>query len=387
LVILKGKYALARVMLDEADLDQGVRDQIMTFLNHPAFKGSTPVVMPDCHVGTDSVIGFTMPVNDYIIPNIVSVDIGCGVIAYFMGMKRNQLDRDDFDRMVRANVPLGFKRNVNTKHTEKYFQPVYFELAKKIGMEELVLTHSIGTLGGGNHFIEIDVDDNDNAWLLIHSGSRNFGKRVAEYWQNIAKELCAKFFVDNPKDLDFLPMSMGGINYLTDMMVAQQYAIANRLAMMEAILGEGFKPVPNVNFISSVHNYISAEDSIIRKGAISAREGEKCIIPFNNKDGVAICTGKGNKKYNFSAPHGAGRNFGRKEMYRKLAAGEISVKQYQQGMEDAGVFMTTANKETIDEMWIAYKDKDLIIRNIADTVSIDFFMKPIWCLKAGEKEK
>ena len=385
MVILKGKYALARVMLDEADLDQGVRDQIMTFLNHPAFKGAVIVIMPDCHVGTGSVIGFTMVVNDYVIPNIVGVDIGCGVIAYNMGLKRNELNLDDFDRMVRANVPLGFKRNTNTKHTEKYFQPVYFDLAKKIGVEELDWTRSIGTLGGGNHFIEVDADTEDNLWLLVHSGSRHFGLKVAEYWQTIAQELCARFFYEGDKDLAFLPLDMGGSGYLTDMMIAQQYAIANRLAICEEVIGSSFKPIPDQTFISSVHNYISAEDSIIRKGAISARKGEKCIIPFNMKEGVAICTGKGNKNYNFSAPHGAGRNFGRKEMKRKLASGEISVQGFQQEMEDAGIYTTSANADTIDESPLAYKDKDLILKNIEPTVSVDFFLKPVWVIKAGKE--
>lgn len=383
MVILKGKYALARVMLDEADLDQGVRDQIMIFLNHPAFKGAVIVIMPDCHVGTGAVIGFTMIVNDYVIPNIVGVDIGCGVVAYFMGIKRRELNLDDFDRMVRANVPLGFKRQTSTKHVEKYFQPAYFSLAKKIGMEELDWTRSIGTLGGGNHFIEVDADAEDNLWLLIHSGSRKFGLNIAGYWQKIAQDLCDTFFYEGDKDLAFLPIGMGGSGYLADMMIAQQYAVANRLAICEQIIGSSFKPVPDQTFISSVHNYISAEDNTIRKGAISARKGEKCIIPFNMRDGVAICTGKGNKQYNNSAPHGAGRNFGRKEMKRKLASGEISVEGFRQDMANAGVYTTSANADTIDESPLAYKDKDLILRNIKDTVDVDFFLKPIWVIKAG----
>jgi tRNA-splicing ligase RtcB len=384
MVILQGEYNFAKIMLDEADLDLGVRDQIMSFLNHPAFKGTNIVIMPDCHVGTGAVIGFTMSINNYIIVSVIGVDIGCGVVAYKMNIKGKDIDRDNFDRLVLERVPLGFKKR--NKVMDKYVQPIYLDTANKIGMEEITMTHSIGTLGGGNHFIEIDVDENDNAWLLVHSGSRNFGKRIADYWQDIAKKLCEKFFVKVPKGLEFLPMDLGGKEYLTHMMIAQQYAIANRLAILEAILGEDFKPVPNDNFISSVHNYISSEDGIIRKGAISAQEGEKCIIPFNMKDGVAICTGKGNKKWNFSAPHGAGRMFSRSDMRRKLAAGEINVKQSQQDMEDAGIFTTTLDKSTIDEHWLAYKDKDMIIRQIAETVKIDFFMKPIWNIKAGEEK-
>jgi len=383
MVVLNGKYNFANIMLDEADVEQGVRDQIISFLDHPVFAKSYISIMPDCHVGSGCVIGFTMKINDYVIPNVVGVDIGCGIIAYKMGLKGKEIDRDNFDRLVLDRIPLGTKKR--NKVFDKYVQPVYFEAARQIGMEEVILTHSIGTLGGGNHFIEIDVDENDDAWLLIHSGSRNFGKRIADYWQDIAKKLCEKFFVTTPKGLEFLPIDMGGKEYLIHMMIAQQYAIANRLAIAETILGDSFKPIANENFISSVHNYISSEDNIIRKGAISAREGEKCIIPFNMKDGVAICTGKGNKKYNNSAPHGAGRLYSRSEMRRKLVAGEFTVQQYQQGMEDAGIFTTTANKSTIDEMWLAYKDKDMIIKNIEPTVKIDFFMKPIWNIKAGEE--
>jgi tRNA-splicing ligase RtcB len=383
-ITLNGKHNFANVMLDEADVDQGVKDQLQLFLDQPTSAKSYIAIMPDCHVGSGCTIGFTMKTNDYVIPQLVGVDIGCGVVAYRLGMKQNEFNLDDFDKMVRANVPLGKNRHKNASHVEKYFQPIYFETAKKIGMEELVMTHSIGTLGGGNHFIELDIDDDNNVWLLIHSGSRNFGLRVATYWQTIAKELCEKFFVEVPKGLEFLPLDMGGANYLTDMMVAQQYAIANRLAMMEEIVGEAFKPIPNDNFISSVHNYISAEDGIIRKGAISARDGERCIIPFNMKDGVALCTGKGNKKWNYSSPHGAGRLYSRSEMRRKLEAGEFSVKDYQDGMENAGIFTTSANKSTVDEIWLAYKDKDMIIRQIEPTVKVDQFLRPIYNLKAPD---
>ena len=384
MITLSGKYNCANIFLDDPDVDQGIRDQIQTFLDHPAFKGSYIAIMPDTHVGTGCVIGFTMKVNDYLIPNLTGVDIGCGITTYNLGLKRNEINVEDFDKLVIERIPMGMKKR--NKPIDKYMQPIYLEVANKIGVDEVIVRHSIGTGGGGNHFLELDVDENDNVWLTVHTGSRNFGLRIANYWQAMAKKMCDTFFCQIPAGLEFLPINMGGSDYLSDMMVAQHYAISNRLAIYDAILGDSFKPIANVNFISSVHNYISAEDSIIRKGAISAHEGEKCIIPFNGREGVAICTGKGNKKYNFSAPHGAGRAHSRSKMTKMLKDGIISVSKYQEDMENAGVYTSTATGDTIDEMWMAYKDKDLILKHIEPTVKVDFFMKPIWNLKGGGKD-
>ena len=383
MITLNGKYNFANIMLDKEDVDQGVRDQVMTFLDHPAMRGGYIAVMPDCHVGKGSVIGFTMRLSKYVIPNIVGVDIGCGVVSYCLGDKLG-FDRVLFEKRIREKIPLGKEHHKKSNPIiDKYRNQIYLDIAKKIGMKEDVVNLSIGTLGGGNHFIEVDEDTEGKIWLTVHSGSRNFGNRIALYWQTIAEELCQKFFYEGNKELSFLPIDLGGGEYLNDMYVAQAYAVSNRIAIIEQIVGK-FDPVPNETFISSVHNYISTDDSIIRKGAISARAGEKCIIPFNSKEGIAICMGKGNKLYNFSAPHGAGRVHGRKEMQRMLAEGKLSVEGYQKELADAGVYTTTANKATIDEAPEAYKDKELILKHIAPTVAVLKMMKPIMSVKAAE---
>lgn len=383
MITLNGKYNFANVMLDKEDVDDGIRNQIMTFLDHPAFRGGYIAIMPDCHVGKGSVIGFTMKLNQYVIPNIVGVDIGCGVVSYCLGDKIG-FDRVSFEKRIREKIPLGQKHHQKSSTIiDKYMTQAYLDVAKKIGMKEDILINSIGTLGGGNHFIEVDEDSDGKIWLTVHSGSRNFGLRVAAFWQTIAEEMASKFFYEGSKELSFLPLDLGGSGYLNDMYVAQAYAVSNRIAIIENILGK-FDPVPNETFISSVHNYISTDDSIIRKGAISARAGEKCIIPFNSKEGLAICMGKGNKMYNFSAPHGAGRLYSRSQMNKQLLAGTITVEGFKKELEDAGVYTTTANKDTIDEAPEAYKSKELILKHIAPTVTVLKMMKPIMNIKASE---
>jgi tRNA-splicing ligase RtcB len=390
---LKGKYNSANVMIDE--IDELTSQQIYSFLNHPAFARTYIAIMPDCHAGNGAVIGFTSKFNDYVIPNIVGVDIGCGVLAINLGYRALTSDQDFelLDQFIKERIPSGFKiRSISEKlgdgrHLEDAFGDKLLsevlDVAIESGQERSKVVGSLGTLGGGNHFIEIDHDENNGEdWLLIHSGSRNFGLRVADYYQDKAKDLLKKMFIDDDvfKGLEYLPMDFGGNEYLKAMKVAQQYAHLNRQVMAGLILDDffGVASQDNLRSIETVHNYVSFEDNIIRKGAVSAQEGEQLVIPFNMRDGVMVCRGKGSKKWNCSAPHGAGRI-----LSRKKAKETIKLEDFQTTMK--GIYTSTANSSTIDESPMAYKDKDMIVEAVAETVDIEFFMKPVYNFKAGDE--
>ena len=385
MITLKGKYNFANIFIDE--IDDTTKTQIRKFLNHPAFGKTYIAIMPDCHKGEGSCIGFTMKMNDYIIPNIVGVDIGCGINTCNLG--KIDIKYEELDKFIRKNIPYGFnvrEHQITRGIIDKEgigFVFAYDDIAKKIGLDSNRIRNSIGTLGGGNHFIEIDEDKEGNKWLTIHSGSRKFGNEVARYHQMVAKKLMDKMFLgDTYKTLEFLLRdSDEGKSYLNDMYLAQIYAEFNRRTMATIIVEDFFKKdIMKLETIESVHNYIDLENKIIRKGAISAKEGERCIIPFNMKDGIAICRGKGNKAYNYSAPHGAGR-----VMSRTKAREVVKLEEFKETMKD--VWSSSINERTLDEAPMAYKDKDLIIKNITDTVDIEFFMKPVYNFKDDTKDK
>ncbi len=379
----RGKYNSANVMIDE--LDQETISQIYSFLNHPAFAHTYIAIMPDCHAGAGAVIGFTAKMNEYVIPNVVGVDIGCGVLAY--PLKVESIDFKALDTFIKKNVPSGLnirstdEKMVTGKKPKDYFGKGMSDvigLAGVTGQDQSKVIGSIGTLGGGNHFIEIDQTDEGQYWLLIHSGSRNFGLRVANHYQSKAKELLKTMFVgaDAYKNLEYLPIGFGAESYLEAMKIAQLYAKMNRGVMAEVILSYFGQSAWDSNAIETVHNYINFEDKIVRKGAVSAHYGERLVIPFNMRDGVAVCTGKGNTKWNESAPHGAGRI-----LSRRKAKETLSMDEFKSEME--GIYTTTATIDTIDESPMAYKDKDVIVQAIGETVDIDFMMKPVYNFKAG----
>lgn len=386
MITYKGKYNTANVMTDNPD--ETTVSQIYSFLNHPAFSGIYIAIMPDCHAGKGSVIGFTSTRNDYVIPNVVGVDINCAVVAYNFG--KIDVDRQLFDDFIRATIPAGHRLHSNRKMTDmarsyiNSYGNIYFDevldLGKKIGQKPEATIGSIGTLGGGNHFIELGRDPEGNLWALIHSGSRDFGKRVCEYHQDKAKQLMKQMFVGSAyQDAEFLPLDNGGFEYLRDMHVAQGYADINRLMMMSCICEFFGVKYDSDQEIRSSHNYISYKDKIIRKGAVSAQLGEKVVIPFNSLTGTAICTGKGSKKWNYSAPHGAGRLMSRTEAKR-----ELNLDRYQTKLAEADVFTTTATAKTLDESFDAYKDAGEIMEYIQETVDIDFMIKPIYNFKSEE---
>jgi len=376
---MNGKFNHAAIMIDS--IEESTKEQIQTFLNHPAFAKSKIVIMPDCHAGKGAVVGFTMTMNDYILSNLVGVDISCGVSLYNLG--KIEIDLEKLDNHIQQNIPHGANVNTNKIIIEKnkeILSEVYDDIIRlciKLNIDSERVFASISSIGAGNHFVEGNKAPNGDIWISIHTGSRNFGLQIASYHQNKAKELMSKFFIakDTYKDLEFLPMDMGGYEYLKDASIAQVFAHENRKAIANSIMS--FLNVEPIDHFESVHNYINMDDKIIRKGAIQANQDQKVAIPLNMRDGVIIGTGKGNTKWNCSAPHGAGRLFSRKQA--KL---NINLEDYKASME--GIYTSCVNEDTLDESAFAYKDMNTIVDAIKETVDIDFIMKPIYNFKSNK---
>ena len=372
---MQGKYNVANIMIDE--IDETTKAQIQGFLNHPAFANTYISIMPDCHAGKGAVVGFTMKMNKYIIPNILGVDLGCGMLSGRFNVPT--VDLKALDRFIKQHVPSGF--NIHkwplSEYIDASFKAEVEGYCELIGMDFNKALCSCGSLGGGNHFHELGVDNSGQYRFTIHSGSRNFGLRIANFYQAKAKENMQKYFVgDQYKDLEFLLVDdEDGQRYLEAARFAALYASLNRKIMMK-IISRFFDTEPN-DVIESVHNFLD-KDNIIRKGATPAHLDEMVIIPFNMRDGIALCRGKGSDKYNHSAPHGAGRI-----LSRTKAKAQLSVETFQKQMADAEIYTTTATKDTLDESPDAYKDKDIILKNISETVDIVDMIKPIYNFKAG----
>lgn len=371
---IKGVCSSADIMLDE--VDESVISQIYTLVNSSAFENEKIRIMPDCHAGKGSVVGFTSTFTDKVIPNVIGVDIGCGIYSWNLG--RIKLDLKEIDNYIRENIPHGFairEKQVSLYNTE--LKRKLIDVSNKIEIDAERVFKSIGSLGGGNHFIEIGIDPDDNIWLSIHSGSRNFGLQVANFYQKKAKEYCSANNLKVQTHLEYLKTSEGGNEYLDAMLVAQEFANANRIAMYREILkGINIELLHTFENIYSVHNYIDLKTNIIRKGAISAQDGERMVIPFNMRDGIAVCTGLGNSEWNNSAPHGAGRIYSRAK-----AKKEISLSDFKESM--TGIYSTCISNGTLDESPMAYKDKDLILEAIKPTAKVNFLIKPIYNFKAN----
>ena len=382
------------VQIHADSLDPIASEQVKLIAHHPALHGLISI-MPDAHAGAGCVIGFTGKFRQAVIPNIVGVDIGCGVASVPLPgiQKINFLGLDQF---IRERIPLGMNQRENAaffetapvpenlkktarslcEHTEDDFYK-----GEKIG-RHLPPLIQLGTLGGGNHFIEIGHSENDGSFrLIVHSGSRNLGKRIAEHFQEMAASITKQMGMTVPKGMEYLPLSAGGDRYMHWATIAQAYARYNRRFMLATILEFFQLKYDESQIIESVHNYIAEKDKVIRKGAISAHEGEQVIIPLNMSDGIIIGTGKGNTSYNKSAPHGAGRNHSRKEMFRKLDKGEYSLDDFEKSMQ--GVYSTSINRETFDESKFAYKDPAEIEKYLLETVTVTDKLKPVYNLKAA----
>lgn len=401
------------------NIEQKAINQIDLLLSQEAFKDCKIRIMPDVHAGAGCVIGFTGNLGDKVIPNIVGVDIGCGMLTVELG--KCDIDLKALDEYIKENIPSGRNiysdekiRDLNSYMAEKMIEQLFCK--DKLSKVDW-LKKSLGTLGCGNHFIEIDTDEEGKKYLIIHTGSRNLGKQVAEIYQDIAiknrsfekemqkevKDLIADYKLSGrqkeieesilnirnkyngltklPKDVCYLE----GIDreyYLQDMKICQEFAKWNRELIAENILDYLYNYqncALNVdNSFDTIHNYISFEDNIVRKGAIEAYDnGKLLLIPMNMRDGCIIAKGKGNKDWNCSAPHGAGRI-----MSRAAAKSNLDVKEFEKSMEN--IYTTTANELTIDEAPMAYKPAQEIIDNIKDTVEIIKIIKPIYNFKATE---
>lgn len=430
---LKGKYGKdCKVFIE--DVEQEALSLIYGILDTKEFKDSKIRVMPDTHAGKGIVIGFTSPVQDSICPSHVGVDIGCCITTCLTGTKINPEEFEIIEHRIKKEIPMGFninsKRVFEMKDFIKFMKSEYqkarsswpemideFDVSEKgftrllqrIGMDEGMFYKSLCSLGGGNHFIEIG-DHEGNYAFTVHCGSRNFGNKVCRYWEKRAssgqidnkllREEIEKLKKktenkrDLPKKIEELKeefksrISSNGYltgenmkGYITDMVIAQAYAKYNHKLICDKILSI-FKKINNAKIqeiIQSIHNYIDISgDHIIRKGAIRSYSGEKMVIPFNMRDGLAICIGKSNEDWNCSAPHGAGRI-----MSRSKAKSDLSMEDFQESMK--GIYTTSVCRNTLDESPMAYKDMDIILNAIQDTCDVLYMIKPVINIKSTDE--
>ena len=402
MIEIKGTHNTALCYTDT--MEEGAMEQIKTLCDMEVFAGSRIRIMPDVHAGKGCTIGTTMTITDKIVPAMVGVDIGCGMYTLCLG--KTELDLAALDEAAHS-IPSGF--SVWEGRQER------FDLTKlkcyRYLKDSKRLERSLGTLGGGNHFIEADVDDEGNHYLVIHSGSRNLGTQVANYYQDLAADLNAgkedlfrgredlirtykeqgrrseiqkalKELEKNykakeptlPRDLCYLYGEYME-HYLHDVRICQQFAKRNREKMGEILLAR--LGLTAKEAFHTVHNYIAIEEGILRKGAVSAKAGEKLLIPINMRDGSLLCTGKGNPEWNLSAPHGAGRLMSRAKAFEKL-----TMEEYRKEME--GIYTTCVNENTLDESPMAYKSMEEILRHIGDTAEVISRIKPIYNFKASD---
>ena len=368
MIELTGKYNTAKVFTDSAEAS--ALAQIQHLLDQEFVSGCKIRVMPDAHAGMGCTIGATMTVTDKIVPNLVGVDIGCGMESVALDNRR--VDPGQLDKVIRRHIPSGFDTNATPHHYNSEIDLSALRCAKHVDLKRAAL--SVGTLGGGNHFIELGADEGGQLYLVVHSGSRNIGKQVCEYYQNAAAANLGRTGKGADRVLAYLegpPLD----DYLHDMAIIQRYADLNRKAIVKE-LEKHLKLKINDRF-TTIHNYIDLDMMILRKGAISARAGERVLIPMNMRDGSLICAGKGNADWNYSAPHGAGRI-----MSRTAAKEKITLTQYEKAMQ--GIYTTTVNRSTIDEAPFAYKPMEEIVANIGDTVDVIKTVKPLYNYKAAE---
>lgn len=403
MIELKGKCSDAKVFTDL--VEQEAISQIIGMLNQPITKNATVRIMADCHAGKGCTIGTTIvtPKEETLrlCPNIVGVDIGCNMSAYKLADIPNL---KQLDRHINQSVPSGFETHAKTKH-EKQQIKLLSGLTFKLQNEDHILK-SLGTLGGGNHFIELGKTDSGEHWLVIHSGSRNLGLQIAKHHQNVAianrstrdtDQLIASLRASGrereiesairtlkreqptvPKELAYLKDNLAK-DYLNDMLIAKEWAMLNHETMSEIIFDKMGWNKPTDMF-HSMHNFIDTlpnGDTVIRKGATSALDGQRLIIPINMRDGSIFATGKGNADYNFSAPHGAGRLMSRSQAKATLSLDDMKD-------EMSGIYSTSISFSTLDEAPMAYKPIETIIENIGDTVTIDEIVKPIYNFKAHD---
>ncbi|MDR0568824.1 MAG: RtcB family protein [Spirochaetaceae bacterium] len=401
-----GTYSVAKVFTNT--LDEYSRKQIALLCSQPFTAGSTIRIMPDVHAGVGCTIGTTMTIKDKVVPNLVGVDIGCGmetVIIPADDPAAKAFDPVRLDEIIHAHIPSG----MNIRDSEhSYAEKTALDAIRCPAVNLSRARKSVGTLGGGNHFIEADRDGENNLYLVIHSGSRHLGNEIAGYYQeeawrqlnknrkkDIAEyiaqlksqgyekeiqrrlgEIKDQVITEIPPELAYLSGELFR-DYINDMKVTQRFALLNRKAMMSVIMN-GLQIPENTEYecFSTIHNYLDTDAMILRKGAVSAQKGEKLIVPINMRDGSIIAEGLGNPDWNYSSPHGAGRI-----MSRKKAFAVLKLADYEKEM--TGVYSTSVNKKTLDESPMAYKNMDDIIAGIAPAARILNIIKPVYNYKAG----
>ena len=399
MIEVDGKYGTAKVFTDVIDAES--ISQITNLMNQEYISDSQVRMMPDVHAGAGSTIGTTMTISDKVCPNIVGVDIGCGMET--IRVKEKRIEVQKLDKLIRAGIPSGFSIHAAPHRLSDQIDLSELFCIKKVNLDRARL--SIGTLGGGNHFIEANKDDDGNIYIVVHSGSRHLGLQIANHYQEsgykalsrnnqdkmdetikslkesgnqaIIQDELKKLKPDTsvPKDLAYVEGELFE-QYIHDMRIAQEFATLNRKAMVDTII-KGMKLHPVEQF-TTIHNYIDTEKMILRKGAVSAQEGEKLLIPINMRDGSLVCIGKGNPDWNYSAPHGAGRL-----MSRSAAKETFTLSEFKAQMK--GVYTTSVGKSTLDECPMAYKSMADIVDNITPTAEIQAIIKPIYNFKAGEE--
>jgi tRNA-splicing ligase RtcB (3'-phosphate/5'-hydroxy nucleic acid ligase) len=366
MIEINGEYGSARIFADNTD--EETLKQLNELVNLPIARDANIRIMPDVHAGYGVPIGTTMKITDKVVPYFIGVDIGCGMLV--QKLEEKELDFEKLDKSIHKHVPAGF--NVNNK-PHRYADIVDITRLKCWNHIDNHNKHrlSVGSLGGGNHFIEVDKDENGDLYLVIHSGSRNLGKQIADYYQNKAHESMKPLF-DITKFNAYLTGELMS-DYLHDMEIAQRFASNNRYAIADTIgCGMRFNVIDD---FETIHNYIEMDTMTLRKGAVRAGLGEKLIVPMNMSYGSLICIGKGNPEWNNSANHGAGRTSSRKQ-----AKKDISLEQYKESM--SGIYTTSVCNDTIDEAPMAYKDADSIMNLMKDTVEIISIIKPVYNFKS-----
>ena len=403
MIQVKGTFNTAVCYTGE--LEPVAMEQIKAVCDRNEFAGCKIRIMPDVHAGKGCTIGTTMTINDKIVPGMVGVDIGCGMET--VKLAETDIDYAALDRLIRRDIPAGRDIRKEQHPFNSHINLEDLRCVREVNLERA--KRSIGTLGGGNHFIEVNRSEGGGLYLVVHSGSRHIGTQVADYYQEEAyKTLCgnSKRQIEDaiavlksegrnreiadtikrlkaqerketgaiPKDLCYVG---GGLfdDYIHDMKLIAHYAVLNRKAMTEIILrGMGFTETDR---FTTIHNYIDTDAMILRKGAVSALAGERLLIPINMRDGSLICVGKGNGDWNQSAPHGAGRLMSRTAAFKKLSMGEYEA-------EMKGIFTTSVSRQTLDESPMAYKSIDEIIRHIEPTADIVERIRPVYNFKASE---
>ena len=384
------------------ELEDLAAKQIKAVCDQAEFAGCKIRIMPDVHAGKGCTIGTTMTIQDKIVPGMVGVDIGCGMET--VELAEHEIDFDKLDALIRKEIPYGREVRDTLHALNAEIDLTQLRCADQVNLNRAM--RSIGTLGGGNHFIEVDRSEDGRLFLIVHSGSRHLGTEVAEYYQNegrralwgganyqiqkviaqlkaegrfkeIQKTISAlrtEHELSIPKDLAYVEGKLFE-DYIHDMKITQQFAMLNRKAMVDVIMtGMGFTAV---EAFTTIHNYIDTDAMILRKGSVSARAGEKLLIPINMRDGSLICVGKGNQDWNCSAPHGAGRL-----MSRRAAFNVLSMEEFKREME--GIYTTCVLPDTLDESPMAYKSMDEIIDQIGPTAEIVERIRPVYNFKAAD---